>query len=78
MARLFFPGSREGSAWRMIEARVLAVPEIPQRDVLVAGDQLVAPRQTGRISFRGPSGLFVTAMRIVAHSTRGRGMSTNH
>jgi hypothetical protein len=53
----------------MIEARVLALPEIRQRYVLVAGDQLADPRQTGRISFRGPSGLSVTAMRISAHSS---------
>jgi len=32
-ARLFFPGSREGSVRRMIEARGLEVPEIRQKDV---------------------------------------------
>jgi hypothetical protein len=29
---------------------------------------LADPRQTGRISFRGPSGLSVTTLRISAHS----------
>ncbi|HEX3551652.1 MAG TPA: CBS domain-containing protein [Thermoanaerobaculia bacterium] len=32
-ARLFFPGSREGSLRRMIEARGIEVPELRQRDV---------------------------------------------
>ncbi len=32
-ARLFFPGSREGSVRRMIEARGLKVPEIRQKEV---------------------------------------------
>jgi tRNA nucleotidyltransferase (CCA-adding enzyme) len=32
-ARLFFPGSREGSVRRMIEARGLEVPEIRQKEV---------------------------------------------
>jgi tRNA nucleotidyltransferase (CCA-adding enzyme) len=32
-ARLFFPGSREGSLRRMIEARGLEVPELRQKDV---------------------------------------------
>jgi len=32
-ARLFFPGSREGSVRRMIEARGLEVPELRQKDV---------------------------------------------
>src|SRR3954470_18848161 len=51
-ARLFFPGSREGSVRRMIEARGLEVPEIRQKDVVPAALTRVILcdiRQRGRI-----------------------------
>jgi tRNA nucleotidyltransferase (CCA-adding enzyme) len=51
-ARLFFPGSREGSVRRMIEARGIEVPEVRQRDVdpaLVRRVVLLDTRQRDRL-----------------------------